>query len=84
VQIPVEPWHGLVNVDEAVVDHHRLRVRMILSHVGWRARDTVAAISGSFWISWVPEVLSSIATLVGCMAIPAFAGAHPAKQPDAE
>jgi hypothetical protein len=43
------------------------------------ARDTVAAIGGSFRISWVPEALSSIATLVGCMAIPAFAGAHPAK-----
>jgi hypothetical protein len=36
VQIPVEPWRGFVNADEAVVDPHRLRVRMILSHVGWR------------------------------------------------
>ena len=34
MQIPAEPWRGLVNVDEAVVDHHRLPV--ILSHVGWQ------------------------------------------------
>ena len=32
----VEPWRRLVNVDEAVVDHHRLPVRMILSHMGWQ------------------------------------------------
>ena len=84
MQIPVELWRGLVNVEEAVVDHHRLRVRMIVSHVGWRRVTPWRPVATIVWMSWVPEALSSITTLVGCMAIPAFAGAHPAKQPDAE